>query len=89
VEVPAVAVRDPDPVSGSDPPAVQEAAQRRVHTPAWNLLLLIPLVGVLIPSIYNKADPTLFDVPFFYWYQMAAIVLSVIVTLAVYQNTRD
>ena len=32
--------------------------------------------------------PTLLDWPFFYWYQMAAIILSVLVTLAVYQKTR-
>jgi len=86
-----VAVRDPDPRSGGDPattPAIQQAARRRVNTPAWNLLLLIPLVGVLVPSVYNKTDPTLGGIPFFYWYQMLWIAVSVVVTLVVYRATR-
>ena len=83
-----MAVRDAEPDSGSEPSAVQEAARRRVNTPAWNLLLLIPLVGVLIPSVYNKADPMLGGIPFFYWYQMAWIAISVVVTLVVYRMTR-
>jgi uncharacterized protein DUF3311 len=86
-----VAVRDPEPRSGGDPatvPVVQQAARRRVNTPAWNLLLLLPLLGVLVPSIYNKADPTLGGIPFFYWYQMLWIPISVVVTLLVYRMTR-
>jgi hypothetical protein len=83
-----VAVRDPEPVSGSEPPAVRAAARRHVNTPAWNLLLLLPLVGVLLPWIYNKADPTLGGIPFFYWYQMLWIAISVLVTLVVYRMTR-
>jgi hypothetical protein len=42
----------------------------------------------LFPPIYNSIDPTIGDVPFFYWYQMAAIVVSVVVTLLVYRKTR-
>jgi hypothetical protein len=53
------------------------------------LAAALPLVVTLFPPVYNKVDPRLVDVPFFYWYQMAAIVLSVLVTLAVYQKTRD
>lgn len=85
-----MAVRDREPgASGPDePPQVRDAARRRFNSPAWNLLLLLPLAGTLVPPIYNKTDPTLFDVPFFYWYQMAWIVVSVLVTLVVYRRTR-
>jgi hypothetical protein len=79
-----MAVREPD-----DPAATSRPRGERHDRSPWNWLLLLPLVVTLFPPIYNKIDPRLFAVPFFYWYQMAAIVLSVIVTLAVYQNTRD
>jgi Protein of unknown function (DUF3311) len=84
-----VTVRDPAPSPGQpEPEPVREAARRRVNTPAWNLLLILPLVGTLLPWIYNKTDPTLFDIPFFYWYQMVWIAVSVVVTLVVYRMTR-
>jgi hypothetical protein len=54
----------------------------------WTWLLLIPLVGTLIPPIYNTQDPELFGVPFFYWYQMVWIPVSVLVTVLVYRATR-
>jgi hypothetical protein len=54
----------------------------------WYWLLLIPLIGVLIPPIYNHEDPRLIGIPFFYWYQMAWIPLSVACTVFVYRRTR-
>ena len=60
----------------------------RVNVRWWNILLLVPLVGVLIPWIYNKNEPRLFGLPFFYWYQMLWIVISVMCTLIVYRATR-
>jgi Protein of unknown function (DUF3311) len=65
---------------GSGPPGAREAR--------WTWLLLIPLLGTLIPPLYNTHDPELFGVPFFYWYQMVWIPLSVLCTLAVYRATR-
>jgi hypothetical protein len=71
----------------------QRSARERGGPPGaretrWAWLLLIPLIGVLIPTIYNTRDPELFGVPFFYWYQMAWIPLSVVVTLLVYRATK-
>jgi hypothetical protein len=54
----------------------------------WYWLLLLPLVGTLIPTIYNDADPTLIGIPFFYWYQLAWILISVACTAVVYRKTR-
>jgi Protein of unknown function (DUF3311) len=54
----------------------------------WYWLLAIPLLGVLIPPIYNTADPKLIGIPFFYWYQMLWIPISVLVTVTVYRKTR-
>jgi hypothetical protein len=54
----------------------------------WYWLLLIPLLGLLVPPIYNDVDPTLIGIPFFYWYQLAWVPLSVAVTAVVYVKTR-
>lgn len=35
------------------------------------ILLVIPFVATLFPAIYNRLDPVLFGIPFFYWYQLA------------------
>jgi hypothetical protein len=54
----------------------------------WYWLLLIPLLGLLFPPIYNDVDPTLIGIPFFYWYQLAWVPISVAVTAIVYVKTR-
>jgi hypothetical protein len=54
----------------------------------WYWLLLVPLVGVLIPPIYNREDPTVIGIPFFYWYQLLWVPISVMVTALVYRKTR-
>ena len=41
-------------------------------------LLLMPFVFTLFPWIYNTDSPELFGIPFFYWYQMAWIPISVV-----------
>ena len=53
------------------------------------VLLSLPLWGTLLPWVYNERDPQLFDIPFFYWYQLLWIPLSVLCTLTVYALTKD
>jgi hypothetical protein len=55
----------------------------------WYWLLLVPLVGLLIPPIYNRADPEFIGLPFFYWYQLAWVPISVALTAVVYRKTRE
>lgn len=54
----------------------------------WVLLLIIPIVIPLIPMIYNRVEPTLFDIPAFYWIQLAYVPMSAAVTGIVYMKTR-
>jgi hypothetical protein len=54
----------------------------------WYWLLLIPLLGLLVPPVYNDLDPTLIGIPFFYWYQLFWVPISVAVTAVVYVKTR-
>ena len=54
----------------------------------WYWLLAVPLLGLLVPPIYNDVDPTLIGIPFFYWYQLLWVPISVAVTGFVYVKTR-
>ena len=50
----------------------------------WHYLLLLPpLVLLWVPS-YNRIEPSLAGIPFFYWYQMAWVVVTAGLTLIVY-----
>jgi Protein of unknown function (DUF3311) len=49
------------------------------HSLWWNLLLLIPFVALLWVPFYNRLDPTLFGIPFFYWYQFLWVILTSLV----------
>ena len=71
-----------------DPEPVRDATRRHVAFPAVNWLLVLPLVAVLFPWFYNREDPKLWGIPFFYWYQLAAISVGVVCTLIVYRATR-
>ncbi len=55
------------------------------------LLLAIPFVAMLWVPSYNRVDPQLAGIPFFYWYQMLWIVLGAVVILPVYlfERRRD
>jgi Protein of unknown function (DUF3311) len=56
------------------------------RTAWWNLLLLVPFAATLFPALYNKVDPPLWGMPFFYWYQLvwtvgAGVVLVIFIAV--------
>jgi hypothetical protein len=53
----------------------------------WNLLLVIPFVALLWVPFYNRLDPTLFGIPFFYWYQFLWVPLTSLIILLVHHMT--
>ena len=53
----------------------------------WYLLFLIQFVAVLWPPFYNKAEPALLGMPFFYWYQLACVVVAAVMTAIIYVIT--
>ena len=55
----------------------------------WYLLLVLPFVGTLIPPLYNRAGPPLLGLPFFYWYQLAWVVLTAALLGVVVIATRE
>ena len=55
----------------------------------WYLLFVVQFVAVLWPPFYNKAEPYVMGVPFFYWYQMLWVIISAVFTAIVYLATDD
>ena len=49
-------------------------------------LLLIPNLIVWVP-FYNRIEPQLFGFPFFYWFQLGWIFVSMVITAGVYFAT--
>ena len=63
--------------------ALEAAGPKRPRR--WALwLLLLPLAAVVYPPLYNFDRPTLGGLPFFVWYQLAAVAFGGLVTGAVY-----
>lgn len=48
------------------------------------LALLVPIVAMLWVSSYDKNDPAVAGVPFFYWYQLLWVPASAVFTVAAY-----
>ncbi|MEU3045511.1 MULTISPECIES: DUF3311 domain-containing protein [unclassified Streptomyces] len=73
-----------------DAPAANEASPPAV-TPVRvviGLCLAAPFVAMLWVGSYAKTDPELFGLPFFYWYQMAWVVISTGLTMVAYMLWR-
>ncbi|MFG2644372.1 DUF3311 domain-containing protein [Streptomyces sp. NPDC048370] len=49
------------------------------------LCLFAPFVAMLWVSSYAKVEPTFIGIPFFYWYQMAWVVISTALTMVAYK----
>jgi uncharacterized membrane protein YhdT len=61
------------------------AARKPRKGAGWLLLLfLIPLVALMWPPFYNQSQPELVGIPFFYWFQLASIIVTVCLTLVAY-----
>jgi hypothetical protein len=69
-----------------------EPRERRVRgherNKGWYWLFLVPFFAAFFPWIYNTRDPELAGMPFFYWYQMLWVPLTVILTIIVYRKTK-
>jgi Protein of unknown function (DUF3311) len=55
----------------------------------WYLLFVIQFAVALWPPLYNRADPTLLGMPFFYWFQLFWVIVSAVLTAMVYFATKD
>ena len=65
-----------------DPAKAKRAAGLIAYWP--RLLFIIPIVLVMWVPFYNRTEPSLGGVPFFYWYQLAWVLIGAAVVLVVY-----
>ncbi|MER5292253.1 MULTISPECIES: DUF3311 domain-containing protein [Streptomyces] len=49
------------------------------------LCLIAPFVAMLWVGSYAKTDPTFIGIPFFYWYQMAWVLISTVLTMIAFK----
>ncbi|MGH6677462.1 MAG: DUF3311 domain-containing protein [Bradyrhizobium sp.] len=66
---------------------MSELPSRRNVWSWWYLLLLVQFVAALWVPFYNKAEPALGGIPFFYWYQLLWILIGAVLTAIVYFAT--
>ncbi|WUH23905.1 DUF3311 domain-containing protein [Streptomyces sp. NBC_00448] len=52
------------------------------------MCLIIPLVSTLWVSSYSRLTPTFIGIPFFYWYQLAWVPASAVLTYSAYVLVR-
>ena len=78
-----------EPGPRSDGPTSSNPGHRHgLNYQPINWLLLLPLIGTLVPAFYNRTLPTIIGIPFFYWYQIVWIPISVVFTWIVFRSTR-
>jgi len=68
---------------------MKQVSGRRGGWNWWYLLFVIQYVVALWPPFYNKVDPHLLGIPFFYWFQLSWVLVSAVLTAAVYFATDD
>ena len=67
--------------------AVMNEVNGAVRKKVWRvfyLLLFVPFAALLCVPFYNRNEPALAGIPFFYWYQMLWIVLGAALLLPLY-----
>ena len=65
-----------------------EASRGPVVTPmrvVIGLCLVAPFVAMLWVGSDAKTDPSFIGIPFFYWYQMAWVLISTVLTMIAYK----
>lgn len=61
---------------------------RRADASRWHWLLLVAVIVPLATPLYNRIEPKLFGLPFFYWGQLSFAFLSTLVILIVHLATK-
>jgi len=56
--------------------------------PRWHwirVLFILPFIAMLWVSSYNRLTPELFGFPFYYWYQLAWVIIAAAIAGIVYK----
>jgi hypothetical protein len=73
-----------DPTAGG---SAAGSGPKHERNKGWYWLFVLPLVFTLLPMIYNSSTPELIGIPFFYWYQMAWVPITVLLMVIAYRKT--
>jgi hypothetical protein len=49
------------------------------------ILFVLPFVAMLWVSSYNRLTPELFSFPFYYWYQLAWVIIGAAIAALIYR----
>ena len=64
---------------------MESPSPTRRSSRSWLLILLtIPFIVLLYPPFYNSINPTFIGIPFFYWFPLLWIIITAIITGALY-----
>jgi hypothetical protein len=54
----------------------------------FQVLLLLPIVLPLLTPVYNRLEPRVWGIPFFYWYQVGCAFVAMLTIALVHQATK-
>ena len=66
-------------------PGSRSGVSERPRRGAIVWLLILPFIATLFPFFFNYQEPSIIGLPFFYWYQLVWIPISVFLTWLVYR----
>ena len=69
--------------------AMDGTEQKRGGWSWWYLLFVIQFALALWPPLYNSATPAWIGIPFFYWFQLALVLLGAVLTAIVYFAAKE
>jgi putative solute:sodium symporter small subunit len=62
--------------------------RRKLPHPVY-LWIAVPFVALLWVPFFNRLEPELFGIPFFYWYQSAWTILGALCIVPVYRHVQQ
>jgi Protein of unknown function (DUF3311) len=65
-------------------PATRRPPTRRERAFVYLFFAVVAIVALWVP-LYNRAEPALFGIPFFYWFQFAWIMVAALSTAIAYK----
>ncbi|HEX7964893.1 MAG TPA: DUF3311 domain-containing protein [Gammaproteobacteria bacterium] len=51
----------------------------------WYIILFVPFFAAICVPLFNRVEPSIAGIPFFYWFQFVLIVVAAAVTGAAYK----
>ena len=82
--MPTAPTQVPKPRQPADEPRPAVTLERV----AAGICLIIPIVTMLWVNSYSRLTPTFIGMPFFYWYQLAWVPVSALLTYTAYVLVR-